>query len=136
MRDELLEVADARGRVLYDLPTSPRPAADVPAPVRFLPEFDNLLLAHADRSRVIADEHRSRVAETKNLRILATFLVDGFVAGTWTSDRKKKLATLRLVPLNRLAPAATDALVAEGEGLLRFLEPDAPAVAVGIAAES
>jgi hypothetical protein len=135
LRDELLEVADARGRVLYDLPTSPRPAADVPAPVRFLPEFDNLLLAHADRSRVIADEHRSRVA-TKNLRILATFLVDGFVAGTWTSDRKRKLATLRLVPFNRLAPAATDALVAEGEGLLRFLEPDAPAVAVEIAAES
>ena len=68
MRDELAVFADERGRELFDLPGAPRPAADVPAPARFLPEFDNLVLAYDDRSRVIADEHRPLVT-TKNLRV-------------------------------------------------------------------
>ena len=79
MRDRLEVFADERGRELFDLPDAPRPDAGVPAPARLLPEFDNLVLAHDDRSRVIADEHRPLVT-TKNLRVKATFLVDGVVA--------------------------------------------------------
>jgi hypothetical protein len=129
MRDGLEVFADERGRELFDLPDAPRPDADVPAPPRFLPEFDNLVLAHDDRSRVIADEHRPLVT-TKNLRVRATFLVDGTVAGTWTIDAKRRLATLRIAPFGRLGKRLRGALTEEGEALVRFAEPDSAAHAV------
>jgi DNA glycosylase AlkZ-like len=72
----------------YDLPDAPRPGEDVEAPVRFLPDFDSLMLAHADRSRVIADAHRKELT-TKNLRVRAVVLVDGMVAGFWKLAGKK-----------------------------------------------
>ncbi len=72
----------------YDLPDAPRPSEDVDAPVRFLPDFDSLMLAHADRSRVIADAHRKELT-TKNLRVRAVVLVDGMVAGFWKLAGKK-----------------------------------------------
>ena len=111
-------------RTLYDLPDAPRPGADVPAPVKLLPEFDSLVLAHKDRTRVVADEHR-RSLTTKNLRVKATFLVDGFVAGSWTMARKRDAATLTLAPFEQLPKAAEDELAAEAEQLLSFAEPDA-----------
>jgi hypothetical protein len=118
------------GKNLFDLPDAPRPDEDTAAPVRFLPEYDNLLLAHADRKRIIADELRPRVA-TKNLRILPTFLVDGFVAGTWSITRKKT-ATLTIEPFAKLSASTREALAAEGERLVRFSEEDAKGWAVEI----
>jgi hypothetical protein len=132
MRPRLSVFRDERGRELFDLPEAPPPEDDVPAPPRFLPEFDNLLLAHADRRRVLADEHRPLVTMPKNLRIRATFLVDGFVAGTWRVERKRKAATLYATPFGPIAQDAADALLAEGEGLVRFLEPDAGAFDVAM----
>jgi hypothetical protein len=129
---ELERFTDERGRTLYDLPGAPRPDEDTPAPVRFLPEFDNLVLAHDDRTRVIADEHRGAVA-TKNLRIRATFTWDGFVAGTWSVARKRKAATLVLVPFAALPAVAAEELRREGEELLRFLEDDAATYEVVLA---
>jgi hypothetical protein len=129
MGDKLVAFEDERGRALYDLPDAPRPGADVAAPVRFLPDFDNLVLGHDDRSRVIADEHRARVA-TKNLRIKATFLVDGVVAGTWRVERNGRRASLVLEPFGRLRKADAAELEAEGEALLRFLEDGAQSFAV------
>jgi hypothetical protein len=76
---------DERGRELLDLPRAPRPPAGTRAPVRFLPRFDNLVLSHADRRRVIADEHRHAVIDGGWVE--ATFLVDGFVAGTWRVEK-------------------------------------------------
>jgi hypothetical protein len=131
MRDALAVFVDDRGRELFDLPGAPRPDAAVPAPPRFLPEFDNLVLAHDDRSRVIADEHRPLVT-TKNLRVRATFLVDGVVGGTWTIEVKRKIATLRIAPFATLGKRARKALVEEGEALLRFAEPGAAGHAVTI----
>ena len=125
MRPELRAWKDERGRELFDLPDAPRRDADEPAPVRFLPEFDNLLLSHADRTRMLADEHRQLVLMTGSLRVKATFLVDGFVAGTWRVNRKKKVATLELSPFAPLAPTTEDELAAAGEALLRFHEEDA-----------
>ena len=88
LRPQLRVFRDERGRELFDLPAAPRPDDDVPAPPRFLPEFDNLVLSHADRTRVLADEHRGAVV-TKNLRVRATFLWDGFVCGTWARSGRR-----------------------------------------------
>ncbi len=133
MRDELEVFADGRGRELFDLSDAPRPGADAAAPVRYLPEFDNLLLAYVDRSRIISDEHRPLVT-TKNLRVKATFLVDGVVAGTWTIGVKRRVATLELQPFGRLAQRVVEELTAEGEALARFAEPAAKEHAVAVAA--
>lgn len=124
MRQRLRVFRDERGRELFDLPDAPRPDGSVVAPVRFLPEFDNLLLAHSDRTRVIADEHRGQVV-TKNLRVHATFLLDGLVAGTWRIERKKGTATLHIKPFESYSSRDTHELTDEGERLLRFVEDDA-----------
>jgi hypothetical protein len=131
MRPRLCVFRDERRRDLFDLPEAPRPDESVPAPPRFLPEFDNLVLAHADRSRVLADEHRSLVV-TRNLRVRATFLWDGFVRGTWEVERKQGSATLRLAPFEPLPERAATELAAEGEALLRFFEEDATELEVEI----
>ncbi len=125
MRDELEVFGDEGGRrELFDLPDAPRPGADVAAPPRLLAEFDNLVLAWEDRSRVIADEHRPLVT-TKNLRVKATFLVDGVVAGTWAIAVKRRVATLTLEPFGSVRKRAMNELEAEAERLVRFAEPGA-----------
>lgn len=124
MRPELVTFLDERERELFDLPGAPRPDADTPAPVRFLPEFDNLVLAHDDRTRVIAAEHRPLIT-TKNLQVPATFLVDGMVAGTWKVERKKQAATLVLTPFGKPTRKARVEIESEGQALLQFVEPDA-----------
>ena len=124
LRPQLRVFCDERKRELFDLPEAPRPPEDTPAPVRFLPGFDNVILSHADRTRIIADEHRSLVT-TRNLQVLPTFLVDGFVAGTWKCSRVKTTASLIVSPFAPL-PATAQAQLAEGgEELVRFIEPDA-----------
>ena len=124
LRPELLTFRDERGRELFDLPDAPRPADDVPAPVRFLPEYDNLVLSHDDRSRVITDAHRPLIV-SKNLQVRATFLVDGFVAGAWKVERKRKVATLVLEPFGKIAKKVRVELEQEGAELLKFMEGDA-----------
>ena len=125
LRPELVQFRGERGRTYFDLPDAPRPTADTLAPVRFLPDFDNVLLSHGDRTRVIADEHRSIVYQKGNLRLLPSFLVDGVVAGTWRSERKRKDATLTITPFTPLSPETRRDLAAEAEGLIRFIEDDA-----------
>ena len=99
----------------YDLPDAPRPDPDVDAPVRFLPDFDSLMLAHADRSRVIADEHR-KLLTTKNLRVRATVLVDGMVAGFWKLERRRVVVE----PVRELSKREQAAVDEEGERLAAF----------------
>ena len=110
-------------RSLFDLPGAPRPPEDSPAPARFLPGFDNLILSHADRSRIMADEHRPRVT-TKNLQVLPTFLVDGFVAGTWRVAQDRRKATLRIDAFHPLPDEA--AVTAEGDRLVAWHAEGAP----------
>ena len=124
LRPRLVTFRDERKRELFDLPDAPRPAAETPVPVRFLPGFDNVILGHADRSRIIADEHRSKVT-TKNLQVLPTFLVDGFVAGTWKIAGAGAGAKLTLSPFKPLTAAVKAGLTKEGKDLLRFVEPEA-----------
>jgi hypothetical protein len=122
MADELSVFRDERRRTLFDLADAPRPAEDTRAPARLLGEFDSLLLAHADRTRVVPDEHRGALV-SRNLRVPAIFLVDGFMAGTWRVDRTKKSATLTLTPLTKLTKRDTTELTAEARALLEFTEP-------------
>jgi len=123
LRPRLRRFRDEAGRELFDLPGAPRPDPDVPAPPRFIPEYDNLLLAHADRSRMIGDDER-RVIWTKN-GMLGAALVDGHVAAAWRIARERGGATLLIDPLKRIAKADRAALVEEAERLLAFSDPDA-----------
>ncbi len=117
MRGELRSYRGPEGRELFDLETAPEPPdPGTPVPVRFLPAFDNLLLGHADRTRVIGDADRRRVMPGAAM-VLPTFLVDGFVHGSWSL----KDGTLRLVPFRPLGTAETNAVTEEAERLLPFL---------------
>ncbi|MDK1473741.1 winged helix DNA-binding domain-containing protein [Streptomyces sp. 549] len=124
LRPELRVYRDSNGNELFDVPDGPLPDPDTPAPVRYLPDFDNILLSHADRSRILTKEQQRRVF-TRNGLIRATILVDGFVHGTWHLDRKRDEATLVVEPFAPLDRAARSALQAEGEALLAFTAADA-----------
>jgi len=133
LRSKLRVFRDEHGRELFDLQKAPIVHGDETAPVRFLPEYDNVLLAHADRSRLAHSDHRKYLF-TKNLLVPASFLVDGFVAGLWTVEStvkaKKRHVRLVLKPFAKLDKRHRTALEQEGERLLRFIEPDAETYAV------
>ena len=129
LRDRLVAFTADDGRELFDVPKAPRPDSDVAAPVRFLPEYDNLLLAFDDRRRIIDPVHRTHLI-SKNLTIPATMLVDGMVAGSWKVERTKKEARLQMTPFGAMARRTRQALADEGEALLAFLEPNTPSRAV------
>lgn len=116
LRGELRVFRDERGRELFDVPDGPLPAADTPAPARLLPEFDNTLLGHRDRSRVIADEHRPRVYLTAG-RMVGTLLLDGFAAGTWRVDGGE----IAIEPFRRLTKAERQSVAAEADALRAWL---------------
>ena len=127
LRGRLASFEDERGRELFDLPDAPLPDPEAPVPVRFLPPFDNAILAHADRARIIAPEDRDRVSAE---RLMRTFLVDGFVAGSWRTDG----AVLRIMPFRALSAADRLAVKEEGRRLLAFVAPDASAPEVQLGA--
>jgi uncharacterized protein YcaQ len=108
---------DEDGRVLYDVPRAPLPAGDAPAPVRFLPKWDNTLLAFADRRRVISDEYR-RIVVGKNGDVGLTFLVDGFVAGLWRRE-KGRVVVEPFAPIPRVWRRAVEDEAARLEAWLR-----------------
>ncbi|KAB8181718.1 winged helix DNA-binding domain-containing protein [Microbispora catharanthi] len=108
------------GQTLYDLPEAPRPSEDMPAPPRFLPEYDNLLLSHKDRTRVILG-NRPVPLPPGNGATAGTFLVDGMWQGTW----KIRNHSLRIRPFTRLCREDYDALLTEAAQLCAFLAPQA-----------
>ena len=140
--DRLRRYADPNGTVLYDAAESPLTDADEPAPIRLLPEYDNILLSHADRSRILDPAHRSAVF-TENGRIMSTVLIDGFVAATWRFDERTGRAgskggpdgagggsrpgVLTVVPLRTLSTREQHAMEREvGPEAARMLELLAP----------
>ncbi|MFD3541942.1 winged helix DNA-binding domain-containing protein [Streptomyces sp. NPDC058662] len=112
LRPGLAVFQDVNGVELFDLPDAPRPDADTPAPPRFLPEFDNLLLSHADRSRVVAPVVKGRTWTGNQAH--CTLLVDGFVAGLWKLDG----TTLRIELFDEVPKAERERITAEGEALI------------------
>ena len=116
-RQALRTFRDEQGRTLYDITRAPLPDAQTPAPARLIPRFDNLVLSHADRSRILADVPPSRIV-TNNGIVHATMLVDGFVAGTWQLENGRVV----LEPFVPLARDARRALEAEIDRLETFVE--------------
>ncbi|MFC9812732.1 winged helix DNA-binding domain-containing protein [Streptomyces virginiae] len=112
LRPRLAVFRDENGVELFDLPDAPRPDAGTPAPPRFLPEFDNLLLSHADRTRVVPPEVKGR-SWTGN-QAHCTLLVDGFLAGLWRLEG----GVLTVELFDRVPKAAQEEIVAEGEKLI------------------
>jgi hypothetical protein len=118
LRPRLATFTDGAGRELFDLPDAPRPDADTAVLPRFMPEYDNLMLSHADRSRVIPESAHGRITG-----YVGTFLVDGFVSGQWRGAPERGSATLILDPFVSLAGRQRDEVMAEGERLLAFVAP-------------
>jgi len=119
LRPQLREFTGAQGQVLFDLPRAPRPDPDTPAPPRLVAEWDNLLLSHADRSRVMSEAHRARVF-TVNGIVRGTVLLDGFVAGVWKIERAKNAATVVLEPFARWSGGDRLGVQEEAMRLLAF----------------
>jgi hypothetical protein len=112
IRGELVAFRDERGRELLDLPGAPRPDPGTPAPVRFLPAFDNALLGYQDRTRIVDDAHRG--LSVAGARVV---LVDGRVAATWNVEA----GTVIVTPLRRFSRADRGALAEQGRALASFL---------------
>jgi hypothetical protein len=125
LRSELNVFRDEDGRELFDLPGAPRPKADTPAPVRFLGEFDNVVLSHADRKRVVDADDAKRFNLSKNGRRALTVLIDGHVRGSWVLTRKKQEARVTVSLFYKESKTTLDELSAEAERLVKFLEADA-----------
>ena len=117
--DRVVRFRNEAGRELLDLPDAPRPDPDTPAPVRFLPDFDNVIRSHADRTRIVPTEFRTRVWAANGV-LPGTVLVDGRVAGTWSVERSKGSATLVVTPFTPPTRAQRDEMAAEGGRLLAF----------------
>jgi hypothetical protein len=126
LRPQLISLRNDKNAELFDLPDAPRPDPSIPAPPRFLPDYDNLIRSHADRTRVIADVDRARIA-TRNGVVPHVLLVDGFVSGVWRIAREKNNARLSVTLFRRLTAAERDPVTDEGHRLLGFTEPDADA---------
>ena len=124
LRPGLRSFRDEHGNELLDLPDAPRPDPETPAPPRFLPEYDNALLSHADRSRIITDGRRPPLFPGSG-GVLGTVLIDGFFRGTWKITSHRGSATLLIEPFEPLQEPDRTALAEEGERLVRFVaEPE------------
>lgn len=117
--EPLRRFRDENGRELLDVERSPLPDSETPAPVRFLPKWDNVLLAFADRTRVLSEEYR-RVVIKSNGDVAQTFLVDGLVAGMWRFEDGRVVSE----PFARLSPAVRREVEDEAERLAAFLSVD------------
>ncbi|MFE7617701.1 winged helix DNA-binding domain-containing protein [Streptomyces sp. NPDC057496] len=136
LRPRLITFRDANGTELFDLPDAPRPDEDTPAPPRFLPEFDNVLLGHADRTRVIPPQYRGRNGNGN--QAYGAVLVDGFLAAIWRlgagtgpetgSGPDSGAVTLTVQPLGDLGHTDRDAVTEEAVRMLTTMTaPDAAA---------
>jgi len=112
-RIELRDVRDAAGKRLFDLPDAALPDPDTPAPPRFIPVWDAMLLVHARRTEVLPEQYRPRIFNTRAPHSFNTFLLDGQVAGTWRYEDDE----VRLSPFRRLKPAERTALEEEAQRL-------------------
>jgi hypothetical protein len=126
LRPQLRTFADERGRELFDVPDGPLPDPATAAPPRYLPEYDNLLLSHADRSRVVPAELRGRDLSAAG-KVQGSVLSDGSLCGVWRIDRDKATgaATLVVSLAVGLTAGAVDGLAEEGLAMVRFHEPAA-----------
>lgn len=133
--EPLRRFTDARGHELLDLPRAPLPREDAAPPVRFLPKWDAALISHRDRSRIVPPAFAEMVFGRRNGDFPPTYLVDGHVAGTWSTREQEGEAVLELRSLTATgADALPPGLEEEAERLLALLHPGAERRRVELAA--
>jgi Winged helix DNA-binding domain len=132
LRPQLRVDRNEAGREVFDLPDAPRADPETPAPPRFLPEYDNVALGHADRTRLVSDDDRTRLMAEAGMRSVRTFLLDGRGAGTWAIERSGDTARMSIVPWARMPRVDRVALEVEGQALLAWWFPDADRLDVEI----
>lgn len=132
LRRRLRTFRDERGAELFDLPGAPRPDPETPAPPRFLPFYDNVMLSHAERARIVPEGRRAPVFTTEGL-FVGTVLVDGFIGARWRIVAGRANTTLAIDTFARLRRSDRAALEDEGARLLAFAAPDARSRGVRIA---
>ncbi|QYG95148.1 winged helix DNA-binding domain-containing protein [Iamia sp. SCSIO 61187] len=126
LRPRLVTFRDEDGRELFDLPDAPRPGGDAGAPIRLVAAYDDLLLGHADRTRIYDVEHQRRLIPV-NAVIPATVLVDGFVDGTWTWAATRSRAEVTITPFSLWPRRVRADVEAEARHLLARAAPEVPA---------
>jgi hypothetical protein len=128
LRARLVRFADQEGRELFDLPDAPRPDPGADAPPRFLGEFDNVLLGHADRRRIVPEGMTPWMDPSSGSRHVNNLLIDGMLAGSWRIEREdpKRGATLAIRTAARLSREQREQVEAEAWRLLEFAAGDAP----------
>jgi hypothetical protein len=125
LRPRLLPFRNERGKELFDLPDAPRPGPDVPAPVRFLGEYDNVLLGHADRRRIISEGFPWEAMLAPG-RFVNNLLVDGMLRATWWIERDgKRRARLAIRPFREFSRAEREEVAEEAQRMLDFAAADA-----------
>jgi hypothetical protein len=123
MRGELRTFRDERGRELFDVPDGEFADADTPAPPRFLPVYDNVVLGHEDRSRIVTRGATDAAYADLPVRDVGTVLIDGFAAGPWWIEKDKVSACLNIRLASKLSAEVRSALEAEGHALVAFQTP-------------
>ncbi len=132
LRPRLRTFRDEQGRELFDLPDAPLPDAETPAPVRFLGEYDNIALSHADRGRIMGGGQFPQQLARKD-GLVGAVLVDGFFDAAWQMSRERDVARLRILPLRPLTTDEEIAVAEEGARLLAFVAAEAATRDVAVA---
>ena len=126
LRPDLSVHRGENGAELFDVPDAPRPRDDSSVAPVFVPEWDSVLLAHADRGRIVPDELQKPFFKAQVQLIGPAVLLDGFVVGRWRLETRAREPSLQILPLVRLEAKDREALAREGERLLAFARPDTP----------
>jgi hypothetical protein len=132
LETELTVFEGEDGRVLYDLRDAPRPDVDTPAPVRFLPLYDNAYLGYDNRRRMLEESDMKRINLFSDYK--PAVLIDGVVSAGWVVSRKKGVARLEVEPIHKISKAQRREVETEGEAFLRFMEDDADSFEVQVTA--
>jgi hypothetical protein len=132
LEKELVTFESEDGRVLYDVPDAPRPSADTPAPIRFLPLYDNAYLGYDNRRRMLSESDMKRINIFENFK--PGVLVDGVISAGYVVSRKKDAARLEIEPYHKLSKKQVREIEAEGEAFLRFMEEDAKSYTIEVQA--
>ena len=130
LRPELVSFIAPDGRELFDLPDAPRPDADTPAPIRFMPLFENAFLGYDNRRRVLAEDDEKRGDFLHDAR--PSVLVDGILSAAWAIDSKKGAAVLTVTPYHKLSSQDVGEIEREGQRFLRFMEEKAETLDVRV----
>lgn len=123
LRPELVSFTAPDGRELFDLPEAPRPDGDTPAPVRFMPLFENAFLGYDNRRRLLAEADETRGDFLHDAK--PSVLVDGIISAAWAIERKKGAAVLTVTPYHKLRKKDVAEIEREGSAFLRFMEEKA-----------